>query len=70
MKWEGDAKNKSKVRRIMHGSHHFLVGVVKKIMENNKGAHAEFKRAKQQFDFNLKLHHHKGTKKLEEDKLN
>ena len=38
MKWEGEAKNLSRVRRILHGSSHWLMGVGKKLYGNTKGA--------------------------------
>ena len=56
--WKGNAKNTSKVRRYVHGSYHLLVGIIKFIILNKKGAKAEYKRAKDQFKVNKKIHHH------------
>lgn len=64
MKWQGDRKNTSILRRILHGSHHFMVGIGKKLYGNTKGAAAEFKRAKQQFNTKLKIHHYKAEEVL------
>lgn len=58
MKWEGDTKNSSKVRRVMHGTSHWLMGVGKKLYGNKIGAEAEFRRARDQFNMKKKLHHH------------
>lgn len=57
MKWQGEKKNESIIRGVLHGSHHFLMGVGKKIIGNAKGAKAEFKRAKDQFNLKRKIHH-------------
>ena len=41
-----------------------MVGIGKKLYGNTKGAAAEFKRAKQQFNTKLKIHHYKAEEVL------
>jgi hypothetical protein len=41
-----------------------MVGIGKKLYGNTKGAAAEFKRAKQQFNTKLKIHHYKAEEEL------
>ena len=48
MGWNKD-KYKSKVRRVMHGLYHGMIGVIKGSIMNWTGSKAEFHRAKQQF---------------------
>lgn len=46
------------MRRVLHGSHHFIMGLGKKLIGNQKGAKAQFKRSKDQFNLRLKIHHY------------
>lgn len=48
MGWDKD-KYRSRVRRVLHGLYHGMIGVVKGCVTNWTGSKAEFKRAKWQF---------------------
>jgi hypothetical protein len=41
MNWtNNESKNKSKFRRIVHGSYHFVVAIGKRLFGNKKGSSA------------------------------
>lgn len=48
--WPAGYKEESKSRAAVHGLYHGGVGALKKMVGNQEGANAEFKRSKEQFD--------------------